>query len=88
MRKAVHDLREETDEIGIVKKTRALNLLARNLVTLAIGGDMSAMREIGDRLDGKAHQSIEHSGEVASYVARAPQPSKTADDWAEQHAVH
>lgn len=33
--------------------------------------------------------SVELSGEVAtSYVARAPQPSKTADDWAEQHAVH
>lgn len=59
VRKAVHDLRDEKDADGVVKKTRALNLLAHNLVSLALGGDMQAMKEIGDRLDGKAAQSLE-----------------------------
>ena len=45
-----------------------LNLLAQALVDKALSGDISALKELGDRLEGKATQQIdqttEHSGEV------------------------
>jgi len=45
-----------------------INLLAQALVDKALAGDISALKELGDRLEGKATQQIdqntEHSGEV------------------------
>lgn len=58
VRKAVHELRVEKSPDGVVKKIRALNALARNLVAAGLAGDMTAIREIGDRLDGRAAQSV------------------------------
>lgn len=43
-----------TDDKG--KKVKKLRLLAQNCVNAAIEGDTTAMKEIGDRLDGKAPQ--------------------------------
>lgn len=62
IRRAVHGYHEEKDENGKVRKTRWLNKLAENLVVSASGGDTAAMKEIGDRLDGKPHQSV--SGDI------------------------
>lgn len=45
---------------GDGKKMRAI---AKKLVDMAIAGDMAAIREIGDRIDGKAIQAIEGTGE-------------------------
>ena len=41
------------------KPTKALQLIARRTVKMAIEGDMGAIREIGDRLDGKPTQGID-----------------------------
>ena len=60
VRKAVHSYHEVKGEDGSVEKIRNLNALATNLVAMARKGDMSAMKEIGDRLDGKPHQSQTH----------------------------
>lgn len=43
---------------------KKLELAARALVSAAMAGDVSAAKEIGDRLDGKATQPIEHSGSI------------------------
>ena len=41
---------------GSPQKLRAI---AEKVVELAIAGDMAAIKEIGDRLDGKPHQSAD-----------------------------
>ncbi len=61
IRKAVYELREAEGK-GKVKKIKALTLLARRLVTKAMEGDVAALKEIGDRLDGKPAQSVELGG--------------------------
>lgn len=43
-----------------------LRAVADALVEKAISGDVPAIREIADRLDGKASQAIEHSGFIDS----------------------
>jgi hypothetical protein len=37
---------------------RKLDDIAETLVALAVGGDMAAIKEIGDRMDGKPAQAI------------------------------
>jgi hypothetical protein len=34
------------------------------LISLALDGDLGAIREIADRLEGKPRQSMEHSGRM------------------------
>ena len=41
------------------KKTKKLSLLADKLIERALEGDITAMKEIGDRLDGRPAQSVE-----------------------------
>lgn len=49
--------REAEDANG--QKTRKLNLIASKLVDLAVDGDMQAIKEIGDRVDGRPAQMIQ-----------------------------
>jgi hypothetical protein len=53
--KAVCRLRSGDDR----KKYKVLRLLAEKLMDRALDGDMTAMREIADRLDGRAVQSVQ-----------------------------
>ena len=58
IRMAVHEVR------GAGKsKVKALRMLANTLVDKALDGDVSALKEIGDRLDGKPAQSMAVTGE-------------------------
>ena len=61
IRLAVHRVRDGGDG----QSRRALRLLAEKLVTKGLEGDVAALKEIGDRLDGKPTQAIEHGGELA-----------------------
>ena len=47
-------------------KTKELYALADALVKKALGGDVAAMKEIGDRLDGKAVQGMELAAQTAA----------------------
>lgn len=49
--------REERDDEG--KKRKRISIIADKLCRLAMAGDMAAIREIGDRLDGKAPQGVD-----------------------------
>lgn len=44
---------------------QALEKLADKLLSKVLADDVPAMKELGDRLDGKATQPIEHSGSLA-----------------------
>ncbi len=53
-----------------IKRDRdALDRLARKLIAMAAEGDMTAMKELGDRLDGKPKQQVEMSGEDGGPLA-------------------
>ncbi len=45
------------------KKKKRLNVIADKLCAMAMEGDIAAIKEIGDRLEGKPRQAVEHSGE-------------------------
>lgn len=45
-----------------------LRALADKLIEEAEKGDVQALKEIGDRIDGKPSQPIEHSGDVTVVV--------------------
>ena len=40
------------------ERAKALRLIAAKVVSMAINGDMRAISEIGDRLDGRPHASV------------------------------
>lgn len=44
-------------------KENGLNLVADQLITAALNGDQWAIKEIGDRTDGKAAQSVTVGGD-------------------------
>ena len=50
------ELHQEVEENGQLHKK--LRLVARALVTKAIGGDVPAIREINERMDGKVPQGL------------------------------
>ena len=56
--------REAEDSGG--KKTKKLNIIATKLVDAAAGGDIQAIKEIADRVDGKPAQAIQHQGDEES----------------------
>lgn len=67
------------------KKGKKLAALADSLVDAGLAGDVSALREIGDRLDGKVAQAIIGGGEGSPPVSvqvielRAVRPNDPAD---------
>lgn len=61
VRKTVLEYHEIEDDQGKRQKVRNLSLIAKTLVAKAREGDIAAINEIGNRLDGKAHQTSEHT---------------------------
>jgi len=57
-------LRIAISEAGSKEGTTKLRDVADMLVTKAIEGDSTAIREIADRLDGKPHQSVDVDANV------------------------
>lgn len=56
-RDAIHRAVKRVEK-GDKSKTKRLELLADKLVACGLAGDVSALREIGDRLDGKSVQPV------------------------------
>lgn len=51
-------IRMEVSEVDLKTGKSKLRYLAEKIVKLALSGDVSCMKEIGDRLDGRAAQSL------------------------------
>jgi HPt (histidine-containing phosphotransfer) domain-containing protein len=64
---------------------RQLRKVARALLDTAASGDVQAIREVADRLDGKPAQAIEHTGDNQVYVVRMPAVVASLDEW-DKHA--
>ena len=54
----------ETYENSAIERGQALREVAKTLLEKALEGDMTAIKEIGDRIDGKPQQAIEGSGSM------------------------
>ena len=52
------------DKRGAGDRVKALDELAGKLLDLVGTGDLAALKEFGDRLDGKPAQAVEHGGSV------------------------
>jgi len=53
---------------AIARDKQALERVAKALILKAEEGDIPAIKELGDRIDGKVSQELEHSGEVKALV--------------------
>ena len=55
--------------------------IAEALLTKAEDGDMAAIKEMGDRLDGKATLAIEQTTEISGTLELTKRPKLTRDEW-------
>ena len=65
---------------------KKLRDLAQLTVARAMAGDAALIKEIGDRLDGKAIQQIDSTAVVEHRYVKAPEKAKD-DDW-KQYLAH
>lgn len=73
MRRAVH---RESNGRGSPKW---LDVIANRAVEAAADGDIQAMKEIGDRLDGKAQQGVTHANDPENPLFRGVNDLSDAD---------
>lgn len=73
--------RREPFETEKGKPPQRLDLLAEQAVKQGLAGDVSALREIGDRLDGKAVQQIQAEIEATTTneIRMVPVPPEAPD---------
>lgn len=74
-------LRVAIKEAGKKDGTTKLREIADKLVEKAIEGDMQAIKEIADRLDGKAMQQVqaEHTGDMSILFKTIYETAKSDD---------
>ncbi len=81
----------EALRIAVMDKEKGkprLRMLAESLVKAGMGGDIQAIREIADRLEGKPAQSIDMAVTDERSVIRSPEVSVTPEDWTTSHKPH
>lgn len=54
----------EKHKLSQTDRAQALRDIATQMIDKALGGDMAAMKELGDRLDGKAPQDVQLNSSV------------------------
>ena len=64
-----------------------LRRIAESLLIKAEEGDMQAIKELGDRLDGKPNQAIEQKTEHSGTISIAQVPELTKEEWLTAHGL-
>lgn len=64
-----------------------LRRIAEALLDKAEEGDIQAIKELGDRLDGKAVQAVEQKTEISGAIEVSKRPKVTADEWMRAHGL-
>jgi hypothetical protein len=60
---------------------RTMRSIARKLIAMADEGDIQAIKEVFNRIDGMPVQIVENINENINYVALMPPRAKTIDAW-------
>ena len=68
-------------EMKEAEDLRGMRVLARKLLDLAASGDMQAIKEVFNRIDGMPVQQIDQNVDVTNYVAELPSTVPTTDEW-------
>lgn len=68
-------------------KLDELQRIANAMLDRALEGDMTAIKELGDRIDGKVTQIIEQKTELVASVEVLERPQLTKDEWLTKHGV-
>lgn len=68
---------------------KRLRKIAEALLDKAAEGDISAIKELGDRLDGKATQQIEQTTELTGSLTHDVmiRPQLTKEEWLKAHGL-
>jgi len=68
---------------------KRLRKIAEALLDKAAEGDIAAIKELGDRLDGKATQQIEQKTELTGTVGVevSKRPQLTKEEWLQAHGL-
>ena len=61
---------------------RGMRPIARKLLDLAVSGDIQAIKEVGNRIDGMPVQQIDQTISQTRTVIRAPAPDASGGQWA------
>ncbi len=71
-----------------VKRGQALRKVAEQVVELAMVGNKDAWQEIGNRLDGKPHQSMDVTSEsTVRHMVINASPEDSVEAWQKKHQV-
>ena len=73
----------------LAQDKKRIRKLTRDLLDKAESGDVPALKEIGDRLDGKALQSISGpgGGPIEAEIEITTRPQLTKEEWLKAHGV-
>lgn len=70
-----------------VQNPEELNKAVKTLFDKACDGDVSAAKEIADRLEGKAVQAVEQKTEIVGEIAVSTRPQLSKEEWLAAHNV-
>lgn len=73
-------------EMKAAEDTLGMRIIVRKLLTMAAEGDIQAIKEVMNRIDGLPVQIVENLNENINYVALMPPRNPDMDSWLTQYA--